>query len=464
MIPSVHADCVCNYREVAEASQQSVISEPWALERLSGLLGLIPTQSVKRWPLAKVASHYRCRKRRRYAQAYQNILMGRFDLDKASRVRGFIKRDKLPAGERKVARLIQHRSFEFMLVHASFIKPIEKHLYSIVGLPFMGTRPTRLIAKGLDSWKRGALLSAKWSQFVDPVALCIDCTTFDRHVSAGCLQAVGSFYRRFIDHPLFERLCKEQIVNRVSLPGVDSYTVVGTRMSGDMDTALGNCVIMLGMALAAMRGFCKFDFVCDGDDAVVFVERHQHLRARSRLLEWYTAFGHVLKVDIVEEFQKLEFCKSYPLRIGGEWRMVRRPDKIFAGLASSSTHHLNGPTLSVLRLAADCELILNAGTPVIYPLVRRFRDKLGDGRVAKARALVALTNRMSLERAHKTLEITEQARLDFSLATGIPPEQQRELESMEFDLCLAEKPIWITHLHEWFQGVPLARATKETWC
>lgn len=439
-------------------------SEPKVLRQLNELLDLFPTPKLSRWSLSKVAAFYKCRKRKRYEQAYQNILKGLFWFDKAARVRGFIKRDKLPAGERKVARLIQHRSFEFMLVHASFVKPIEKYLYGLTCPPFMGVRPTRLIAKGLDSWARGSLLSAKWSQFRDPVAICIDCTAFDRHVSPGCLRATARFYRKFIDHPLFRALLECQIVNRVSLPGVEPYTVVGTRMSGDMDTALGNCVLMLGMALSQLRGIGRFDFICDGDDGIVFIEKELLHKARAALLRGYSDFGHELKIEVIETFQKVEFCKSYPLRINGKWRMIRRPDKLFAGLASSSTHHRDGPTLSVLRLASECEMILNAGVPVIYPLVSRFRKALGDGKVAKARALTALTNRLRLERKVGECEITEQARYDFSLATGIPPEQQAELERMDLGLSLFQEPRWITHLEGWFGGVPLAREDKKAWC
>jgi hypothetical protein len=235
-------------------------------------------------------------------------------------------------------------------------------------------------------------------------------------------------------------------------------------MSGDMDTALGNCVLMLGMALSILRGIGKFDFVCDGDDGIVIIESDLATLAQAKLLRGYKDFGHILKIEKFEMLQQVEFCKSYPLRIQGRWRMVRKPDKIFAGLASSSTHHLDGPTMSVLRLASYCEMTLNAGVPVIYPLVERFNRALGEGRTANARALVALTNRFRLERTAKSCDITEEARLDFSLATGIPPEEQRKLEEMDLGLSLESKPTWITHLDGWSQGLPLARVTKPTWC
>lgn len=96
-------------------------------------------------------------------------------------------------------------------------------------------------------------------------------------------------------------------------------------MSGDMNTALGNVLIMCMLIKAYMdtKGI-KYRFVDNGDDAVVILEKkHQHLM--NDLPKWFLEMGFNMKVEQpVYEMEHIEYCQCHPVQLDvGEYTMVR---------------------------------------------------------------------------------------------------------------------------------------------
>jgi len=134
-------------------------------------------------------------------------------------------------------------------------------------------------------------------------------------------------------------LLKHQLVNHCSgsVPdGEVKYVVNGTRMSGDMNTSLGNCVLMCSMMKAYfLHKRVDAQLANNGDDCVVFLERRDLERFSAGLTEWFLELGFNMVVEApVDVFEKVEFCQTKPVFDGEEWIMCRNPH---TALAKDST-------------------------------------------------------------------------------------------------------------------------------
>lgn len=130
-------------------------------------------------------------------------------------------------------------------------------------------------------------------------------------------------------------LLEYQLVNfgfARTVDGLIKYKVDGCRMSGDMNTALGNCMIMCALVWTFMTdlrrtsGECPpFEFVNNGDDVVLFVEQRDSSLVLDQLPQWFLEMGFTMKVeDPVFRLEHIEFCQMVPLEVKpGDWTMVR---------------------------------------------------------------------------------------------------------------------------------------------
>lgn len=100
-----------------------------------------------------------------------------------------------------------------------------------------------------------------------------DHSTFDAHVTKEMLQLTHRFYRECYEGYRSEinELTKRTLVNKCRSRRGDSYKVEGTRMSGDVDTSFGNCLINYAilkecLAIHGLEG----DAIVNGDDFILF--------------------------------------------------------------------------------------------------------------------------------------------------------------------------------------------------
>lgn len=101
-------------------------------------------------------------------------------------------------------------------------------------------------------------------------------------------------------------------------------------MSGDMNTSLGNCVLMCCMIRAYLLHIgVVAKLANNGDDCVVFMERCDLNRFMENLTDYFRQLGFNM---VVEEpslmFEQIEFCQSKPVYVGdakGDYIMVRNP-------------------------------------------------------------------------------------------------------------------------------------------
>jgi len=137
---------------------------------------------------------YRGRKRQRYQQALEDIRAGRGSLEKDSTVSAFIKYEKTDRTSKSdpVPRVISPRDPKYNIWVGRYLGPLEKRLLHKIGKLFHPTVPT--VIKGMNAAKSADVLRAKWDMFYDPIAVGLDASRFDQHVSIDALRWEHGIY------------------------------------------------------------------------------------------------------------------------------------------------------------------------------------------------------------------------------------------------------------------------------
>jgi hypothetical protein len=189
------------------------------------------------------------------------------------------------------------------------------------------------VMKGLNALEVAQQLWGKWSKFTHPVCVGLDASRFDQHVSVQALEWEHSVYLAlFPNHPEFRIWLSWQKRNKcvAMLPEAKvKYIVKGCRMSGDMNTSMGNCLLMCALvkAYSDSKGV-RIQLGNNGDDCVVFMESADLAKFSEGLQTWFLEMGFTMKVeDPVYRFEHVEFCQSRPVRVVDGWIMCRSPTK-----------------------------------------------------------------------------------------------------------------------------------------
>ncbi len=413
-----------------------------AYERLrevrSKLVKVVP--STARWTYQQFVDSYTGRRNTLYAKARDSLLMTGVRRSHAY-LSSFVKAEKLnlTAKPDPTPRIIQPRHPVFNTAIGVFIKPLEGAIYK--GITNLFGEPT--VFKGMNATQQGALMKQKWSRFTKPVAVGIDASRFDQHVSREALEWEHSVYLALMPDPEFRKLLSWQLVNRGFVrcgDGTVRYEVNGSRMSGDMNTALGNCLIMCALVWEYMRtlGLTVDDFALanNGDDCVVIFEQH-HLYAFQRGLDvFFLDFGFEMTVEPpCYELEQIEFCQLHPVHTPYGYVMVRDPrtciDKdltTFKWLECTTK-----PGWDLLRKAisdggtalAGCIPVLGSFYAMIGRGVERKVNKKGDPLVCtEVTGFDMLAKGMKMIRE----EPISETRLSFWRAFGMSPDEQIALE------------------------------------
>jgi hypothetical protein len=394
----------------------------------SGRPSLVP------WTYEEVVAKYSGAKRLKYELAAQSLLDDPWRRED-SYVQAFTKGEKLETTKKlSDPRIIQFRPPRHILSLAAYLEPVDQGLYALKSSGRHGMRHrTRLIAKGLNQRQRADAIRSKWSEFSDPVCFSIDASRFDLHVHRKVLEQVEHmvYLRLYRGDTSLASLLGSQLVNRVRSSQGLRYTVQGNRMSGDKNTATGNCLLALVMALAAMRRLRirKFDTFVDGDDVLLFVERAQETLVRERLAAEYLTFGQEIKVEgIAYRLSDITHCQCrLTLTSGGDWIMVRPWKKVLSSSLVSTRHFASPKSAEVIRSIAQCELALNSGVPILQAFSVSVLNRIGSGATSKV-GRYAYAFVTSKWQDVKAIPITPAARVAFALTWGVSPEEQILIE------------------------------------
>lgn len=295
---------------------------------------LIPSTRLSR---QSFVDGYTGRKKIIYQKASDSLLITALKV-RDSHVKVFVKgteKTNLSAKPDPVPRVISPRDPRFGVEFGRYTKPIEHMIYTKIGDIFGDST----ISKGFNAQQVGTILKRKWDRFYRPVCVGLDASRFDQHVSQQALKWCHTIYAACYDNDKeLARLCSMQLRNTCkgfTQDGKIKYKTVGGKMSGDMDTALGNCLLMCAMiySYAKERGV-DIELMNNGDDCVVFMEDGDKAKFYAGLDTWFLEMGFSMKIESeTSVFEKVEFCQTQPVFDGENWIMTRN---VFMAIAKDS--------------------------------------------------------------------------------------------------------------------------------
>lgn len=311
-------------------------------ERLVSSMTPTTVVSAGKYPLL-----YDSRKRARYQAAVESLAHSKIAKSDAV-VNTFVKAEKVVLKPTKVdpaPRVIQPRSYRFNVCIGRYLKLFEKELFR--GLEAVAGY--KVVFKGMNAEEMATAMHGHWSEFVDPVGVGLDASRFDQHVSKEALQFEHDVYNQVFKSAKLAEWLSWQLENkgRAFVDGQKiSYEVEGCRMSGDINTSMGNCLIMSAIVLCYLESIqVKSRLVNNGDDCVVIVER-KHLPLLDNIDNWFKIHGFTLtKEPAVDCLEAIEFCQMHPVCVDGSWRMIRNP---------------------YTAITKDCTTLLSWGTKTLY--------------------------------------------------------------------------------------------------
>lgn len=392
------------------------------------------------WTTGRFVQAYHGRRQRVYAQAAARLERNGLRLGRDSRSDAFVKWEKSIKVGRDVPRLIQPRRPEYNISLGCYLKPLEKVLFHAIArsaAQLCGWGVERpVVLKGMDAFQLGRTLRDIWDDFHEPAAIGLDASRFDEHVSKSVLEWEHSVWLQYFcgdERRRLRELLRAQLVNRgvIRCPdGEIRYTVPGRRMSGDMNTSSGNCMIMCAMVLSYLqdRGL-RARLANNGDDCVVICER-EDLVAAEGVGAWCEALGFVMKIEPpVFIFEHLRFCQTAPIWDGRQWRMVRQyPDAIQKD--SATVHHM--PSIPYMTdyfaTVAEGGLALTGGVPVFQAFYESLARLGGTARLDLREESGFWQLVGTLQPKHE--EITPAARVSFYHAFGVLPDKQLAIEDL----------------------------------
>ncbi len=401
-------------------------------------------------------------KRSLYAQASAQLRQRGWGPTDA-RVSSFVKFEKLKFAESgpksdPCPRVIQPRSPVFNVALGRYTRRIEEELYRALNTAWEVDDGEKVVMKGLSVEEVAAQLRRKWDSFLQPCAIGLDASRFDQHVSREALAWEHQVYLDIFDRDAeLGALLKHQLRN-IGIAFVDGvrvdYETDGCRMSGDMNTSLGNCLIMSALVLL----YCKergveAKLANNGDDCLVFMDRRAAAKFRGDLEGWFLDFGFNIQVEpLALVFERCEFCQSRPVWSGHEWVMVRNPQVALAkdvmGLACGTSEEY----LKWIHAVGTGGMSLFGDMPCFGALYSRMRKCGKPSRVARSLLLSdSGFMRMSTKpRTHaRDNAVSDECRISFYRAFGICPDVQIEFERLctilNFDQVITDPGVGMSY-------------------
>lgn len=314
-----------------------------------------------------------------YKEAYRELHFRPLTA-KDARISMFVKAEKLPIDcledpLTKDPRAIQFRAPTFSAQLARYTLALEKTFYL--------TTPGA--TKGMDGEKKGRTLSDMIGKYSNPVYLELDCSRFDAHVSSALLKCEHSLYNHIFSSAKLASMLRLQLENvGITRTGM-RYTVKGGRMSGDMNTALGNNVLQWGMIHVWLKecGVSKFDYVFDGDDSVIIIEKVDVALINEAV--YNELFGMKAKLKTVQDLSDVEYCKGHFFGEVGDLKFARDPQvAILKDIYTTKLLVNNKQLVNYMYTLGLCMAHQYSKVPVMWKLANAIRDKYPKGEVSQS--------------------------------------------------------------------------------
>lgn len=395
----------------------------------------IVLRHLKRTPKVEVEQflqYYSGRQLTMYTRAAESLLvrpLRRID----ARVGSFVKAEKINLTSKPdpAPRVIQPRDPRYNIRVGQYLRPLEKPMFRAIAGLWGGQTVLKC-----NYGQQAQALREMWEQFDRPVAVGLDASRFDQHVSVDALRYEHSFYLRAFGaahrHEL-AMLLDWQVRNRgvaYFADGRVTYEVDGCRMSGDINTSLGNCLLMCCMVWA----FCqevgvRARLANNGDDCVVIMSQRDLARFSAGVNDWFLRRGFTMVVEEpVYDFERIVFCQTSPVWTPSGWVMVRDP-RVSVGKDFVSLLDLERGLGAYLGAVGQCGLASAGGLPVFNAMYSQMAAAGSHSKLALNRAFACGLAAGSVGMSRGEQRVHPYTRYSFWLAFGILPDEQEALEA-----------------------------------
>lgn len=401
--------------------------------------------------LQRVVEAYTGAKRRVYQRALESLSVDPL-CENDSLLHSFVKYEKQDLG--KAPRVINPRSARYNLTLGKYLKFLEKRVYKGINVAYGGHTPHTVI-KGLNVLESAHVIKEKWSRFSKPVAVGLDASKFDMHTSVPALRYEHSVYTSiFPQSSELRELLRWQEVNKGVAycdDGVVKFKMRGTRSSGDLNTSLGNCIIMCGLIYAyAAEREVEVELCNNGDDCVVLMEQAHLTQFMLNLSDWFERYGYRMTIEKpVYELEHIEFCQSRVVCIDGVYRSVRN---LTNSITKDPMCLVPLQTPAVLQMwyqaVGDCGLSITAGVPILqeyYKMFQRAGKTYSEGFLNHVNKNTSHAERMRGMGSPKEDVVTAASRCSFYYAFGILPELQISIEQVYRCMTLNSDIVELKH-------------------
>lgn len=411
-----------------------------SLEEFSDVLArVLPSTTLIGYD--EFVASYQGRMRTRYQGAVDSLMV-RPVCAKDAQIRPFVKAEK---GKLNSApRVIQPRDPRYNVEVGRFLRPLEGRVYKSIARVWGAGGVDVTVMKGFNAHQVGNHLFRKWSMFSNPVAIGLDASRFDQHCSVDILRWEHAQYLKCFRNPdhrdRLAWLLSLQLHNFGSYRRSDGslkYKTNGCRMSGDMNTALGNCLIMCALVWThCFRQGVTASLANNGDDCVVFMEKRDLPRFLDNLSSFFLKCGfNIIAERPVEVFEQIEFCQAHPVFDGVGHIMVRSLPAFTKDTISLIPLDTPGAQAKWMEAIGLAGLSLTGGMPIwqdFYGVFLRSAKAIGyHGRngIWSHKAMDGGLKHMAdgMNRSYKP--IIPEVRYSFWLAFGISPQEQEALEA-----------------------------------
>jgi hypothetical protein len=359
-----------------------------------------------------------------------------------SHVKAFVKAEFINSDEKvdPDPRVISPRDPRYNVEVGRYLRPVEHRIYHAIDDIFGDVT----VFKGYNAEQMGHMFEAKWDSFRKPVAIGLDASRFDQHISREALEWEHSVYDGVFKRRELRKLLSWQLKNTVRgycKEGKLKYDVEGVRMSGDINTALGNCLIMCSLvhAYLAQKGI-HGKLANNGDDCVVIIESKHLNLFQDGLEEWFLEMGFNMKVEKPQfDIEGIEFCQTHPIYTPSGYIMVRNFPKSISK-DCLSLKRLDQPHVCKMWLDAVGQggLSLTGGIPVYQDfyssyirsasLIKVQRSKTSRNHNKGEHVVEGGLSWLSKNMKRHYVSPCARTRHSFYIAFGVTPEQQVALE------------------------------------
>jgi len=336
-----------------------------------------------------------------------------------------------------VPRAIQPRAYEYAAFLGKYIKACTHKVYESLDEMF----GYRVVCCDYNGVERAEIIKSHFDSIKNCVVLGEDASRFDQHCHAEAIKLEHSVYKSiFKSAPEYRKFCEAlswQVDNRGSgffEDGTIKYSVVGHRMSGDMNTSLGNKIIMILLVYEFLKKMnwdsSQVKYFNDGDDGLLFCTPKIAKTIGKLFKEFCGELGfNIVLEDPVTELERIEFCQCQPVFDGSRYVMCRSPKAVLSKDGTSLKAFKNAKEYDSHRRGISLAGLAGMGN---IPVLGSYYQMMGRG--AENAKLNKVVERSGLSIQSTGLDVgyvepTIAARLSFQLAFGIVVAVQLALEA-----------------------------------